>query len=461
MNKEKKSRHLKVLVIDDNISPDDIDAIQALPIETCEFLDEEIIGSWKQTLNLIQYLKTTKELYDVPDILLVDCDFKRDEASPSISDNQATIDARGLLYGVTLLPFFMALNPYKPLVCQIYTQEINRVAPDGYMQTFYSLLTTLADDDTPEYSQEDMQSCITEGFVNRKEPQTALKLILPNYRNKLKNAILEKKNIFPDRESFKDCAKEIERIIKENNDVSDDMAIEYWTLSNQYDAIKLDSLIFDFKTVEARKIEWNTAKLLEIKSSFEKIASDGFIETIYNPVVERLNAWSDPKVKDKLSGNWLCPIPTNHDIKLSELIVKQQKMFAMLIIWAKREYEYKHPNIKHITPLRNLTLTQPNASFKKSYTKITTTELDDFFAETTGHQKNALRVIEYFFKAHGENNYPSGFEVFSKELNNPNSSMHAYLAEYKKYVVQYITSLNYPDSKYTYDLSCLPETFQN
>lgn len=384
-------RNIRILIIDDNLSDSGLQNLRTMPFEICEYLDSPTIESWKQTLELLQYLKITSEKINSPDILLVDCDFKED--TPQSPIIETVIDARGLLYGTALLPFFMAQHPYKPIACQIYTQEINRVASDGYMQTFYSLLTTLTDDVTKDYSQENIENIIKENSdtTEIKEP---LLIILPIYRNKLEKAILEKRHIFPDRESFKDCAKEIERIIEEDDDVADDMAIEYWTLANQYDAINLNSLIFDCKTEEARKIEWNSEKLLEIKASFEKIANHGFIESIYKPIVERIKH-------------------NNIDFERSDnkklCIIDEQKMFWFLLEVAKNEYEVK-------SGIRN---GRASAAYLIPF--------------GSSDYNDTKRILNKFFV-----NKEKTTAQFIDDFRDENKQIPSCLAEYKKYIVKYL-----------------------
>jgi hypothetical protein len=341
-------RKLQVLAIHDGtIQPNDILGNYGDFIDQWHYgidEDNEItrISEYVQVLSLLQ--NRLNQSIEIPDIVLVDCLFHRDETKFPIhnedeDDEDKEIDTRGILYGCILILSFISANPYKPMGYEVYSQGVDKAKNNGYAKTFLLLLQAIFGEiagDPLRFDSDLLEDSVTsfiKSLTDKTEPKHGLIPAIKRYRANLLN-LVKNSQISIDIPFLKKCLNAVKKANNlESVENINDLSVKFSTSRGGGDEIYLSSLFFDcFHENKDKNIVINElSKLIQ--------QHDNSTDLIYKVATERYEAF-------------LCEIDTKdhsgHKIfwqKSSQTQSDKEKVLCLLIAWAIDRYT-KH-NTKH------------------------------------------------------------------------------------------------------------------
>lgn len=150
MKKNLEPRKLRIFLIDDNpVTELETQLLELMEVAYGEDGFDPSLGTWAQHLRL-----WSNQLFGnvIPDLVLIDCRFEKDDRYLPMSPTLQQSDPRGLLHGAIFIARMFGANRFHPFGFSVYSMDASGFQNDAYAQTFMGFLLAMRDSTRPAES---------------------------------------------------------------------------------------------------------------------------------------------------------------------------------------------------------------------------------------------------------------------------------------------------------------------
>jgi len=377
MGLSQEPRLLRVLVIHDyHVGEANILGTEDLAL--CRYQLRErgeirILRSWIDVVALLTALAQGPEVedsLDVPDLMLIDCNFETDHDAPRLVHN-IEFDPRGLLYGAVLAAHFLGANRQRAFAFVPYSKAMEQASPDPYGQTFYSLLSAMLE--KPPEVIEPIAYSLRLSKYDAQAPKDVVGTVLPRYREHLEELFAD--SVYPESDTFETALANLDAAVGRGEAPPRDLSVAWRGPDGEVSRVLLRSLFADLPDCLA-----STPGNGDIDSDREACPLRAFLNRI-------LELYNYSKFVLRPTESVLESIRSSDDTPNwgSGLEKDQRRVMALAIRWATdrctAKYSHREPaGVSALNDSLGLHPTQSNRALGAVFigTKDVRYSLDDF-----------------------------------------------------------------------------------